>query len=97
MKLGKTYALLHIIISFIQLFLGLRALFFLIRSDKGHFLVQITYNITEPILEIFKGFLSSTQRYKELWRGYYLDLLPIFALVVFWFIDWILRLILFGV
>jgi len=89
----KIYALFHILISFIQLFLGLRALFFLIRSDQDHFLVKFTYNITDPILEIFKGFISQKQRYKELWRGYYLDLLPIFALVIFWFIDWLIRVI----
>ncbi len=91
--MSKIYALIHILISFIQLFLGLRALFFLIRSDRDHFLVQFTYNITDPILDIFKGLLSQAQRYKELWMGYYLDLLPIFALVVFWFIDWLLRII----
>ena len=94
--MGKVYALIHITISFIQLFLALRALFFLIRSERSHFLVEFTYNVTDPILEIFKGFLSQSQRYKELWMGYYLDLLPIFALVVFWFIDWLLRIILFG-
>ncbi len=95
--MSKVYALIHIAISFIQLFLGLRALFFLIRSDRDHFLVRFTYNVTDPILDIFKGLLSQAQRYKELWMGYYLDLLPIFALVVFWFIDWLLRVIFFGV
>lgn len=95
--MNKLYSLIHIIISFIQLFLALRALFFLIRSDSEHFLVRFTYTITDPILEIFKGLISQRQRYKMLWSGYYLDLLPIFALVVFWFIDWLIRIIFIGI
>jgi hypothetical protein len=93
----KLYELIHITISFIELFLALRALFFLIRSDSDHLLVKFTYSITDPILEVFKGLISQRQRYKMLWSGYYLDLLPIFALVVFWFIDWLIRIIFVGV
>lgn len=93
----KLYVLIHLLISFSQLFLALRALFFLIRSPDEYLLVRVTYTFTDPMLELFKGLLSQRQRYKELWRGYYLDLLPIFALVVLWFIDWLLRIIFLGI
>ena len=93
----KIYNIIHILFSFTQLFLALRVLFYLIRSSESNSLVQITYKITDPIVEIFQGFISREQRYKIIFHSYYLDLLPIFIIVVIWFADWLLRIILFGI